>query len=156
MNDGPRQLASYDLQPQVEYRMFVVHDPQEDPLAAGAPGPEQLLLPGPGGVVVGSAGNDFYPTVTLEVWDGEPPPDSAAWEGVEDADLHLPSGHVQVESVLSGYASRKLPVGEPGTYRIRAHCRGRDEARRRIGQAMLYYYGVEEWLLRVWPTGGRR
>ncbi|MEV4498396.1 hypothetical protein AB0J84_22205 [Micromonospora arborensis] len=49
-------------------------------------------------------------------------------------------------------ASSIITLGEPGWYRIRAHCRGRVEAGSRVGRGELYYHGVEEWLMQMWPV----
>lgn len=152
MDGVPRRLAGYQWEPQVEYRMFVIHDPGAEAFTGAVPASGQLLLPEPGGVVVGSGGNDFYPAVTVESWDGAPPPDAGKWDAVEEADMHLPSGRLQAESVLAAYASPIVTLGEPGWYRIRAHCRGRAEAGSRVGRGELYYHGVEEWLMQVWPV----
>ena len=47
-------LSRYRLAPVVDHRMFVLRDPlqRESPLSAGAPALDELLLPGPNGVVL--------------------------------------------------------------------------------------------------------
>jgi hypothetical protein len=55
-------------------------------------------------------------------------------------------------AILGRPAGPDLTVGS-GRFRLRAHCRGRAEARARIG-VDLYYHGVEHWLLQLWPVGG--
>jgi hypothetical protein len=127
-----------------------VHDPAGDPLAGGVPAPDQLLRPGPGGMVLGTGGNDFYPSVTLQLWGDAPPRQPGTWEAVEESEMWLPTGRLQVGSVTAGSAGPVLVAGPPGRFGIRAHCRGRSQARARIG-VELYYHGLEQWLLQVWP-----
>ncbi|MEU4425543.1 hypothetical protein AB0F81_33390, partial [Actinoplanes sp. NPDC024001] len=102
-----------------------------------------------GGVVPGPAGNDFRPTLTLQLWSAAPPADGGAWDAVEEAGLELPTGTVRVESVMGLPAGPDLPVGAPGRYRLRAHCRGRAAARALVGRR-LHYTGVEIWLMQLW------
>jgi hypothetical protein len=149
--DPARLQASHQLQPEVEYRMFLVHDVMADPLAGNVPDGEWIVHAGPGGVVLGSGGNDFFPAVTLELWSGTPAADPGPWDAVDEADFEVGSGLLRVRAVLGRPAGPDLSVGV-GRFRLRAHCRGRAQARARIG-AELYYHGIEHWLLQVWRVG---
>ncbi|PJE94482.1 hypothetical protein CUT44_30170 [Streptomyces carminius] len=148
--DGP--LAAVTASPRVEYRQFALCDVNE----AGADGglrPGRIVHPGPHGVTLTCGGNDFYPEVRVELWAGAPPGEDAGdWDAVETAAFTSPHGRVGVRSWDGGMASPELDLGAPGTYRLRAYCRGRAAAATRVGRE-LYYRGVEEWLLRLWPVG---
>jgi hypothetical protein len=135
--------------------MFVLLDPTDPsgPLDAGTPDLDRLTLQGPGGVVFGSAGNDFYPAVQVEIWDEPPPSAPGPWDGVETADFESRSGRLRVRSVEGMPAGPDFTAGPPGRYRLRAYCKGRGEAAERIG-VELYYHGVEEWLIQIWPAAG--
>ncbi|MQA96466.1 MAG: hypothetical protein GEV11_18115 [Streptosporangiales bacterium] len=157
----PRRVYGHRHTPMVGHQLFLLADPQApgDPLQHGPPRETRLIKAGPGGVVLRSAGDDFYPEVQVEVWDGPPPPDGEdVWEVREETDFECPTGRLRLRSVEGLAAGPDLSPGDGGRYRLRAHVRGRATARARLGHD-LYYYGVEEWLLQVWPaaptaTGG--
>jgi hypothetical protein len=146
------RLSRYDTEVRVEHRMFIGHDPMH-PDDTPEPEPDELFLAsGPGGATFCSAGNDFHTSVRIEVWTAEPGPQAAdVWEISADTTFEAPSGTFVVSSTMGGEPVPKIELGPAGNYRLRAHCRGRDEAGRRIG-VELFYHGVEEWLLQIWPS----
>lgn len=149
-----RRVYGHRHAPMVGHQLFLLADPQApgDPLQHGPPRETRLLKAGPGGVVLRSAGDDFYPTVQVEVWDGPPPSDQdGAWEADEEIEFECPTGRLRVRSVDGLAAGPDLSPGQGGRYRLRAYVRGRETARDRLGHD-LFYHGVEEWLLRVWPA----
>lgn len=156
-----RRVYSHRHAPMVGQQLFLIADPQApgDPLQHGPPRETRLIKAGPGGVVLRSAGDDFYPNVRVEVWDAQPPPDGdGAWEVNEEAEFECPTGRLRLRSVEGLAAGPDLSPGAGGRYLLRAYVRGREPARARLGHD-LYYHGVEEWLLQVWPatptaTGG--
>lgn len=121
MADPARLLASHDLQPVVEYRTFVVADVMADPLADPVPDGDWINHPEPGGVVFGLSGNDFFPSVALEVSSAVPPPDPGPWDAVEKEGLDLRGGEPRVRAILGQPAGPDLTVGA-GRFRPRAHC----------------------------------
>jgi hypothetical protein len=147
-----RASAAYHFRPRVWDGMFLLLDPlhPENPLAAGAPDLERLTLPGPGGVVFGSGGTAFFPTVSVEVWQQEPPPHPEPWDAVEQTGFESSTGRLRVCSIDGAPGGPDFPAGQPGTFQLRAHCRGRSEASARLG-VELDYEGIEEWLIQIWP-----
>lgn len=149
----PGPVRRYEVSPYVEFRMFQL----SDSINVGAPLSEfdrsgsDLFIGGTGGVLFRSAGNDFYPTVSLELWVSEPPPDPGIWGRVEQSDFDSHDGILQFMSVMATFAGEEIRLPGPGTYAIRAYCRGRDQAAALHGKA-LNYHGVEEWLVQIWPA----
>ncbi|MFP8903928.1 hypothetical protein [Streptomyces atacamensis] len=136
--------------PRIEYRQFLLRD-EEAPHHSARLRPGHITHPTPHAVVFTTGGNDFYPEVRIEVWTSRPPHSDDQWETVETADFAAPSGRVRVREWDQGPAGDGIDLGAPGTYRLRAYCRGRTEAAARVGQD-LYYHGIEEWLLQLWPA----
>jgi len=89
--------------------------------------------------------------VCLEAWSGEPESQSpAGWEAVEESDFQCDTGTVLLCEWDGGPVGDPVDVGRQGAYRLRAFCRGRAQAEALIGEE-LYYEGVEEWLIQIWP-----
>lgn len=152
--DTARLLTRCTAWPRVEHRTFVLRDPQAVGSPLDAPAPRgRVCVPGPGGVVLSTGGNDFYPEVTLEAWSAEPPVPAEPWEVTEETGFTAPSGSVQVRDLQNAPSGQEAELGAPGAYRVRACSRGRAEAEALVGHE-LYYEGVEEWLLQVWPEPG--
>ncbi|MFI9605040.1 hypothetical protein ACIHCX_35370 [Streptomyces sp. NPDC052043] len=141
-----------DAMPRIEYRHFQLTDQDSivEPPYEWAQS-SQLAVPAAHGVLLRTGGNDFYPTVRLEVWSAEPEPqDASRWEAVEEADFQSVTGTLLLKEWDGGPVGNPVCAGQPGTYRLRTHWRGRAQAEALIGEE-LYYEGVEEWLLQVWP-----
>ncbi|MFJ2774689.1 hypothetical protein [Streptomyces sp. NPDC087300] len=148
---GPRATVN-GATPRIEYHQFKLVDldgtldvpnnwPQHSRIATAAGH----------GVLFHTAGNDFHPFVRLEAWPTEPPRQAdGLWEVAGEAEFLSDTGTLLLREWDSGPACDPISIGLPGAYRLRAYCRGRAEAKALIGQEM-YYEGVEEWLLQVWP-----
>ena len=150
----PGPLRRYEVSPYVEFGLFQLSDSIAvgAPLAFDSPG-TRLFEGGEGGVLFGSAGNDFYPTVWLELWAGEPLPVQDGWDRVEESDFDSNEGRLQFSSVNAAPTGEEIVLPGPGTYQIRVHCRGREEAAARRGRSeYLNYRGVEEWLVQLWRS----
>ncbi|MGP3927223.1 hypothetical protein [Streptomyces sp. 8N616] len=152
MPDAPNPTASLTAEPRIEYRQFMFCGNAGEVVL---PGPRhedsQIIKTGDFGLILHTGGNDFYPTVHVEAWPTEPPEQTTKWDVVEEIDISVPSGKVMVREWDGGPASDPLHVGPPGSYRFRAHSRGRNEAAARVGHD-LYYHGVEQWLIQLWPA----
>ncbi|MCX4908635.1 hypothetical protein [Streptomyces sp. NBC_00878] len=141
-----------DAMPRIEYRHFQLVD---DGASVEAPdgwarSPHMVVAAGHG-AILRTGGNDFYPLVRVEVWSAQPDPqDPSLWEVLEEADLRSDSGSLLLREWDGGPVGDPLPIERLGSYRLKAHCRGRAEAEALIGDE-LYYEGVEEWLLQLWP-----
>lgn len=121
------------------------------PLTDVVPADEELLLAESNGVVFGSAGNDFYPEVDVEVWDGIARPAAGEWDAVAEWEFVSPRGVIRVQALSGSPAGPNIALGDPGRWRLRAHCRGRMEAAARI-ETDLFYSGAEYWLVQLWPA----
>jgi len=146
-------LSRYRLAPVVDHRMFVLRDPlqRESPLSAGAPALDELLLPGPNGVVLRSAGDLFQPTCDVEVWAAEPPADDGEWDEQAQASFAAPSATICFESIMGRPAGPDIPLPPGGAYQVRAYSGGRGEAMERL-TFQQDYTGVEQWLIQIWPN----
>ncbi|WP_189266752.1 hypothetical protein [Streptomyces fuscichromogenes] len=121
------------------------------------PVPGSLVTLGTGSVLAtfASAVETHEPYVDLECWPAEPPygPGDDPWEVNARETLVVPAGRLTVISGVSGQeAAFKLTI-PPGPYQMAVWCRGRADARAARGS---YLYGVEHWLVRLWPPTGHR
>ncbi|HET8660833.1 MAG TPA: hypothetical protein VFM55_17755 [Micromonosporaceae bacterium] len=148
MTPSPTTRIRYT--PAVSHHTFVLADPYsaETPLT-GEP-PDDLVAAAPGGALFATAGNDFTPTVDVELWGAEPPAAGDEWEDVDEATIDNGSGTARIQNVHGEPAGPDLTLA-PGRYHVRAYARGRSEAAARLG-IELFYTGVEEWLVRLWPA----
>ena len=69
---------------------------------------------------------------------------------MEESDFQCDTGTVLLCEWDGGPVGDPVDVGRQGAYRLRAFCRGRAQAEALIGEE-LYYEGVEEWLIQIWP-----
>jgi len=136
----------------------------EAPVRAGgrrppAPG-NRLVSTGAGAVLAtfNSELEDNEPHVDLEYWSAAPPAPEGAWEAWESharEGLAVDGGLLTLASGISGDgASHRLAL-PPGNYHLDAWCRGRTEARAAELDAVdagTLPYGVERWLVRLWPA----
>jgi hypothetical protein len=105
------------------------------------------------GALICAGINRGHVTVTVDVVDSPPAEiDPGPWEEIAEATVHAPHGelHIQAMEHLDGDRPLDLPLLSahgPGSYRLRAHARGRD----------AYYDQVsddsgEQYLLTIWPA----
>ncbi|MGW6026585.1 hypothetical protein [Streptomyces sp. NPDC055214] len=152
---SPHLLTTFDeAKPRIEYRQFALVD--EGALLdvpSGWPDVEDVATGAGHGVLLQTGGNDFYPLVRLEAWSAEPAQEAdGLWEVRSDADFISTAGILYLREWDGGLVVGPLATKIPGPHRLRAYCKGRAAARALIGEDM-YYEGIEEWLLQVWPTG---
>ncbi|BBH66661.1 hypothetical protein ACTI_33460 [Actinoplanes sp. OR16] len=132
--------------------MFLLWDPANgDSPADLIPADGDLLAAQPRGVVFSSAGNDFYPQVDVQVWDGPPAADDTRWEVTAEGAFDAPAGSVRLQALSGNPAGPDIALGRAGRWRLRASCRGRGEVAARVG-VDLFFEGVEEWLVQLWPA----
>lgn len=85
------------------------------------------------------------------MWSGEPQSQSEGeWEDQDEVTSTSNTGLGLLRERDGGPVGSPIELGNRGSYRLRAHCRGRAQAEAVIGEEM-FYEGVEEWLLQVWP-----
>jgi hypothetical protein len=139
---------------QVAYHQYYLRD-----LGLLADVPDEVFTGGnglistPPGVAVVHAGTHTGPVrVTIEARNHRPPEiDLERWEEVVEVSLTTDSGQVQVEEW--GGPTRddlgNLVAAGPGSYRLRVHARGRDEADATVP---VPEDPIEEHLLIAWPA----
>ncbi|MFI7005541.1 hypothetical protein [Streptomyces sp. NPDC050145] len=148
--ENPNPVAATEVAPRIEYRQFLLSvssAPIEPPKGWAKSG--RIAIACEGGLVLRTGGNDFYPTVRVEVWPGEPAALDTGWDVQEEAEA-LCDGTVHVRAWDHSPVGTPLEAGFTGPCNVRAYCRGREAAAALIGEE-LFYNGVEEWLLQLWP-----
>jgi len=120
MTGGHSPGQSHEVSPYVEFSLFQLSDSVDvgAPLSFPAPG-ERLFTSGPGGVLFGSAGNDFYPTVQLELWAREAPAAYGEWDLVQESSFDTRTGRLRFRSVNAVPAGDEIVLPTAGTYSIR-------------------------------------
>jgi len=132
-------VASHRMAPLVMYRMFLLWDPASgDSPADLIPADGEVLAAQPRGVVFSSAGNDFYPRVDVEVWDGPPAADNTAWDVTAEGAFVAPAGLARLQALSGNPAGPDITLGAAGPWRLGASCRGRGEATARVGVDLFY------------------
>lgn len=148
---GPLSVAV--VAPEVEYSMFVLTDSRREdlgPLETPPADDSCVLHVGREAVVLRSAGTDFYPEVSLEVWAHEPPPSEGEWDVIEYATFSAPSRRIRLVSP-DGTTATEAVV--PSTdLCLRAACKGRDLVSDAVFSGAAYFHGIETWVLQVWPA----
>ncbi|MEU8550558.1 hypothetical protein AB0C81_26855 [Streptomyces roseoverticillatus] len=89
--------------------------------------------------------------LAVELHEKEPPLDSDGWEDIVEASFRTAADDTSLISWGGGSTDLGLPSG---SYRVRYHCRGMDEAGdsvRRVGEPVL-----DEYLLQFWPAPPER
>ncbi|MGK5741496.1 hypothetical protein [Micromonospora sp. URMC 103] len=149
----PGPIRRYEVAPYVEFRMFQLSDTINvgAPLAEFDRSGDDLVIGGASGVLFRSAGNNFYPRVRLELWASEPPADPGTWDRIQESDFDSQDGTVQFMSVMAAFAGDEIHLPHPGTYEVRAYCRGREQAAA-LPARSVDHRGAEEWLVQIWPT----
>jgi len=103
-----------------DYHQFYLWDKGMDPLAPEDYSPEDTdrRIKTGSHVVVVQPERDMDVPVEIEIHDSEPPFDSAEWDHIAEASLHLPTGQLQIHECTGG------PVAEfhveKGWYRVRS------------------------------------
>ncbi|WP_328335982.1 MULTISPECIES: hypothetical protein [unclassified Streptomyces] len=151
MTSAALPSATKEAMPRIEYRQFkLVDDGALLEVPESWPQAGEIVVAAGRGVLFTTGGNDFYPKVRVEVWPTEPGiREETAWEVVQEVDFLSETGTVELRE-WDGPTDAAMRVGAVGPVRLRAHCKGRAEAAALVGQE-LYYEGVEEWLLQIWP-----
>jgi hypothetical protein len=104
-----------------------------------------------GGVLLGSAGNDHYASVRIELWSGRAPCGQGAWDTVREETFTVSAtGQIEAMTLMGESAAPPVILPVLGSYRIRVHVSGRREAAE-LDEA-TFVRGVERWLLQIWPT----
>lgn len=146
-------LGAVDAQPFVQYRFMLLCDSLRldlTPLDDLPWDTMRLLAAGPEAVILRSAGNEFYPDVRLEVWAAEPPAPEGEWDEVEEAQFSAPS---KVVTLWGPADSLKGELEVPAeNLCVRAASRGREAAKEASYDADDEFYGVEEWVVQLWPA----
>jgi hypothetical protein len=152
MAQSSQLLSVTVVEPLSADHTFIVDDVEGD-TSMGTTVPEgQTVAVGASGLVCVTGGNDFYPTVRIEVFDGEPADSGEEWDAVDQVVLRCVSGTVRARDLNGRWWGESIVLGLPGLYRARVHSRGRTQA---LEMRKLFFRGVEEWLISFWPLGAR-
>ncbi|MCO1597064.1 hypothetical protein M8C17_18065 [Micromonospora sp. RHAY321] len=141
----PRRLTRLETEVLVFRRMIVLLDDEGDYEASG----QEWLSVSPNCVVAFSAGaTDHFASVTLEIWDGPPPP-LDGWESSQAGRVRLDSGYLQVQPT----DTHVLRIGPAGRYEVRAYSAGRSRIAALTPRSGIEELrGVESFLFQFWPA----
>jgi hypothetical protein len=160
-------MVRLEMQILPDRKMFRVHDASVDPDGPGSPLPPlgALVSTNREQMLVASLQEHSSVRLTVEEWDGAPPPCGDAWEDEAKAVLYL-RGELSVDMGSAGRAVERLRLtGGVGDYVVRVHARNRQEVVRlyeelftkgidplgdEFQQARRALDGVEEYLLQFW------
>src|ERR1700758_2404060 len=121
--------------------MFRVHDPIADLDAPGGPVPsgDSLISSGRDQLIISCAQEHLGVQLTVEEWDGAPPPFSDGYEDEAKCVLYL-RGRLSVD-MGAGSANRAVDsialTGGVGDYGVRVYTRNRGEAVRRYDELFV-------------------
>ncbi|MFF7258675.1 hypothetical protein ACFZCL_00050 [Streptomyces sp. NPDC008159] len=143
------------LDADVEYHGFAFQESDDGDLPVPFPDDFEdgvFLNAFPGRLDFYSAGHTHTASVTVEVWDGEPPAqDPSQWDEQAEAGFESTSGEVAVWS--TGRADDVITLSEVGgSWRVRASCTGREQAAA-LSEQEGVGEGVEKYLVQFWPAG---
>ncbi len=145
------RLVRVDDEIVVEYTMFAFREfPDSEGISGNIPPEGRLLISDRGGLLFSSEADDHYPAVTIELWDGEPPP-ATGWEASDEDRCTFRERDVRLFSITSQLGAHPIPLPATGAYRCRAYVSGRELARRRDTADTSFEHGNERWLLQLWP-----
>ncbi|GAA2932861.1 hypothetical protein [Streptomyces enissocaesilis] len=114
--------------------------------------PEAFLTEHPGRIDVESGGHTHTASLTVEVWDAEPPfaEGREVWEEQGEARIHSASGELALWAV-AGPMPEYVKLPNAGRqWRVRVYCAGREEVRRLAEESVPE--GVERYLAQFWPV----
>jgi len=167
---GPvsRRLLRLEIPVFPERQMFRVHDPIADIDAPGglAPPVDSLISTGRDQLIISCAQEHLGVQLTVEEWDGAPPPFSDGYEDEAKCVLYL-RGQLSIDTGATGFrAVDALRLsGGVGDYGVRIYTRNRTAAVHSYGelyqqfadplsddfqQARKQLEGMEQYLLQLW------
>lgn len=143
------------FQPLADGGLFILVDPDAPmpwPLqTATATDLRRPVVPGESGLGFVSAGRDFFPSVEVRIIHGRPPdPSKEDWDFTGEEAIRVLSGVLSVRS-LGGDVAGTFDV-DPGLWHAAWRVRGRDEAAARSSELQMFFHGIEEWALDLWPA----
>ncbi|GAA3196813.1 MULTISPECIES: hypothetical protein [Streptomyces] len=104
-----------------------------------------------GRIDVVSAGHTHVASLTVQVWDAEPPPEAdGAWDISGDSEIFSATGELSLWA-FGGPVADSVELGEPGRrWKVRLSCSGREEVAQRA--QLEVPHGVERYLAQFWPV----
>ncbi|MFK0293929.1 hypothetical protein ACIQU6_26155 [Streptomyces sp. NPDC090442] len=99
-----------------------------------------------------SGGHSHTALLSVEVWDGQPPPadDEAGCDAEAEGEIESVTGELAAYEMM-GISETSIVLGRRDTlWRVRIQCSGRSEVYR-LAQVDVPY-GVERYLFRFWPS----
>lgn len=160
MSDPASPAAQPDrallFQPLADHGLFILVDPDAPmpwPLQdATATDLELPVVVSDSGLGFVSAGRDFFPSVEVRLHIRRPALPIEGWDASGEAVVTVRSGVLSVRS-LAGDVSGTFDA-EPGLWHVAWRVRGRDEAAARTRDLEMFFHGVEQWALDLWPAEG--
>ncbi|MFD7342665.1 hypothetical protein ACFV98_42975 [Streptomyces violascens] len=157
-DNAPRPQAVTDGMVRTEAHMFNLVDIEATVAGQRPPAPGPALVTVGAGALLATFSSeleDNQPQVVLEHWTTGPPEPEGPWERQALEQLTVQAGQLALGSGISGLPAPHRLTVPPGHYRLGVWCRGRAAAR--AGElaaidAGTALKGVEEWLIRLWPT----
>ena len=143
---GPSEVHTVTIP--VDHSQFTIFDVFGDDHYSdlALPGPDWLVVAGPGGALFHASDRALSAEVTLEIWPCAPgePPDSA-----EDCVFHTTNGRVMIACINASPSDKTIPLPEPGDYGLRAS-RIASHNIAEDGDPDVYQ---EVWNVKIWPRG---
>ncbi|GAA4301681.1 hypothetical protein BJY14_007725 [Actinomadura luteofluorescens] len=130
----------------IDYHQFLLMKPDQQDYVPEEAG--RLLSTTGEGVLVHTGIANGNVAVHIEIHDHQPPLDDADWEEVAEASTKVEHGPLMVRCLTADPPALPMltPAG-PGTYRLRAHARGRD-----IAYDGCVSRSPEVYLIQIWPA----
>lgn len=162
-----RRLLRLEIPVFPDRRMFRVLDATADPDGPGSPLPPTgaLISVNREQMLVGSLQENVGVSLTIEEWDGAPPPFGDGWEDEAKTVLYL-RGAISIDMGPAGRAVERLQLGGGvGDYVVRVYARNRREVTRHYQdlfkrgldplsdefmQARKNLEGLEQYLIQLW------
>ncbi|MER8220759.1 hypothetical protein ABTZ58_09240 [Streptomyces sp. NPDC094143] len=109
-----------------------------------------FLTAHPGRLDFHSAGHTHTASVTVEIWDGEPPVPAGKWDEIALAGIACSSGKLRARGMAAGPMPEAIELSDgPGVWAVRVVCTGREAVAAQTQHGVVH--GVERYIAQFWP-----
>ncbi len=136
----------------VDYHMFYLFDFESGsrPNDLLHPGGEWWSVSGTGGVILHSTLSGHDPTVTIQLFEGEPDPDTQDWERIETGEFSTTEPEISLACPTASPSDTTLTLHRSGEFHYRLHYRN-PEGLTEVDMADESVDGSsEEYLIQLW------